>query len=84
MRQNRFLLMKLGSTLRLCREQSGESSFDATHENERDGCREGAPLLGRCLELERHLRSPDAVTRIQHEVRRVDLVRARADGTVLG
>ena len=74
--------MKVRSAFRLCREQSGESSFDAIHKNERDGCREGAPLLGRRLELEQHLRSPDTVTRFQHEVRRVNLVGTRAYGAV--
>lgn len=79
---NRSLSMKLASAFMPCREQSGEPSFDAIHENERDGCREGAPLLGRRLELERHLHSPDAVTRFQHEARRVNLVGTRAYGAV--
>src|SRR5487761_2512791 len=80
--KSRSFSMKAGSAFMLCGKQSGESSFDAVHENERDGCGERTPLLGRRLELERHLRSPDAITRFQHEVRRVNLVGTRADGAV--
>ena len=74
--------MTAGSTFMFCREQPGEPSFDTAHENERDGRGEGSPLPGRCLELERHLRSPDTVTRFQHEVRGVYLVGTRAYGAV--
>jgi hypothetical protein len=48
---NRSLSMKAGSAFMFCREQSGEPSFNTTHEHERDGRGEGTPLPGRRFEL---------------------------------